>query len=202
MYSNMKHYCPTCNIGFNSLTHYQRHCETQKHKKLSEYKNNNTDLQYVTLINLINEHFPFSTASNSVSISPDGNTLVFGSIRALNEFGVMTGSVRIYEWNDSSWVSKGNTIYSGGNNALTGQSVNISPDGNTVAFGSKWYKNKNGDVVGSASMYEWTGSMWIHKITVYGDSDNQPAGNGVSLSSEGNVLASSGQYGNIKRALL
>jgi len=53
MYSNMKHYCPTCNIGFNSLTHYQRHCETQKHKKLSEYKNNNPDLQYMSETDLL-----------------------------------------------------------------------------------------------------------------------------------------------------
>ena len=50
MYMNKKHYCSTCNIGFDSLTHYQRHCETQKHKNMSQSPKNNTTLQYM------NEH--------------------------------------------------------------------------------------------------------------------------------------------------
>ncbi len=50
MYMNRKHYCSTCNIGFDSITHYERHCETQKHKNMSQSPKNNTTLQYM------NEH--------------------------------------------------------------------------------------------------------------------------------------------------
>lgn len=47
---NKKYYCSTCNIGFDCKTHYDRHNETSKHKKMSQSPENNSTLQYM------NEH--------------------------------------------------------------------------------------------------------------------------------------------------
>jgi len=47
---NKKYYCSTCNIGFDGKTHYDRHLETDKHKKMSQSTENNSTLQYM------NEH--------------------------------------------------------------------------------------------------------------------------------------------------
>ena len=50
MYINKKYFCSTCNIGFDGKTHYDRHLETDKHKKMSQSTENNSTLQYM------NEH--------------------------------------------------------------------------------------------------------------------------------------------------
>lgn len=50
MYTNKKYFCSKCNIGFDGKTHYDRHCETDKHIKMSKSAENNTTLEYM------NEH--------------------------------------------------------------------------------------------------------------------------------------------------
>lgn len=44
---NKKYYCSTCNYGHDNKTLFERHCETDKHKKLCESSENNTTLQYM-----------------------------------------------------------------------------------------------------------------------------------------------------------
>ena len=50
MYMNKKYYCSLCNIGFDGKTHYDRHCETDKHKKMCKSPENNSTIKYM------NEH--------------------------------------------------------------------------------------------------------------------------------------------------
>ncbi len=47
---NKKYYCSLCDIGFDGKTHYDRHCETDKHKNKYKSPENNSTLQYM------NEH--------------------------------------------------------------------------------------------------------------------------------------------------
>ena len=46
------------------------------------------------------------------------------------------GSVQVYEWNGSAWVSRGNTFSGIDDNGLTGSSVALSSNGDTLAYGS------------------------------------------------------------------
>jgi len=50
MYMNKKYYCSSCNYGHDNKTLFERHCETDKHKKMCESSENNTTIKYM------NEH--------------------------------------------------------------------------------------------------------------------------------------------------
>ena len=125
----------------------------------------------------------------SVSLSSQGNILAIGSRRSLNESGVATGRVDVYEWNGSSWVSRGDTFYGTTINQKAGSSVSLSSQGDIISFSS--YKNETGQGVplpGSVDIYEWNGSVWVRRgDTIYSTSLDTLIV--VSLSSQGDILA-------------
>ena len=131
-----------------------------------------------------------AVAGESVSISSDGNVVAFGTTYAKDGSNVETGAVDVYEWNGSSWVSKGNTFYGTTNQGITGTSVDISSDGNTLVFGSPKAENESGVTTGSVEVYDWNGSVWVQRgDTFYGVNEDGDAGRSVSISSLGTVVA-------------
>ncbi len=81
----------------------------------------------------------------SVAISGDGNTVAVGA----NDDAPYYGSVFVYVWNGTSWVSQGNKLV-GGYYSAFGSSVALSSDGNTLVVGGSGDYN-------SASV----GAIWI-----------------------------------------
>lgn len=128
---------------------------------------------------------------SSVSLSSDGNILAVSSPDDTNSSNVKTGSVDVYEWNGSSWISKGDTIYGNNVNAQAGiNSISLSSQGDIIAFGSPTDKNGSNVLTGSVDVYEWDGSAWVSKgSTIYGLLSGDMAGDSISLSSQGDVLA-------------
>ena len=124
----------------------------------------------------------------SVDISSQGNILAIGSRKSLNESGVETGRTDVYEWNGSSWVSRGDTLYGTTLNQLAGFSVSLSSQGDIISFSSYRNENESGVLTGSVDIYEWNGSMWVRRgDTIYSATPDTPIV--VSLSSQGDILA-------------
>lgn len=91
---------------------------------------------------------------------PDKNTIAIGAPRNDGN-GNQSGQVRIFRWNGSTWVQKGNDIDGEAPDDLLGYSVSM-PDSNTVAIGAP-FNDGSGLDIGHARVYSWNGTVWIQK---------------------------------------
>lgn len=92
----------------------------------------------------------------SVSIDSIGSTIVIGA--PWNDGGTTDGGhVRVFDFNGTNWVQLGLDIDGTVNNGRSGNRVDISSDGSTIAFGitSAW------NVSGYASVFKYNGLQWI-----------------------------------------
>jgi hypothetical protein len=114
----------------------------------------------------------------SVSMA-DSNTMAIGAIYN-DDNGLESGHVRVYDWNGSTWVQKGEDINGEAGYDYSGYSVSM-PDPNTVAIGA--YNNDgNGLGAGHVSIYEWNGSAWVQKgVDIDGEAAGDNSGNAVSM---------------------
>ncbi|RMG82690.1 MAG: hypothetical protein D6707_02460, partial [Bacteroidetes bacterium] len=105
----------------------------------------------------------------SVSM-PDPNTVAIGA--PYNDgSGLNAGHVRVYTWNDSTWVQKGADIDGEAAGDQSGWSVSM-PDSNTVAIGAP-FNDDAGTDAGHVRIYTWNGTAWIQKGT---DIDGEASG--------------------------
>jgi len=138
----------------------------------------------------------------SVSLSGNGRTVAASATYGHNESSYYTGYVAVRAWSDhqNDWVRKGVNIVGTTPWEMSGSSVSLSYDGNTVA-------------IGSGKSY-WTGSSWNNtgRVRVFvntnitnpeweqvgddiaGESINDYSGQSVSLSADGTRVAIDGQY--------
>ncbi len=93
---------------------------------------------------------------------PDKNTLAVSSIfNDGNGKGYATGHVRVYTWNNSSWVQKGLDIDGEAASDQSGIAISM-PDANTLAIGAQ-QNSGNGTSSGHTRVFKWSGSAWIQK---------------------------------------
>lgn len=124
----------------------------------------------------------------SVGMSNDGNVIAVGAPMNSGTF-VNAGHVKIYQWNTTDWLQKGNDI--GGEVAYdrSGFSVSLSSDGNIVAIGAIM-NNGNGVDAGHVRIYEWNSTTWVQKgADIDGEAYDDNSGWSVSLSADGNTVA-------------
>jgi hypothetical protein len=122
----------------------------------------------------------WNNSGKSISLSSNGNTIAISSPEDTS-----LGSIRILDWNGSSWTQRGSKIYGEAINDHSGYSISLSSDGNIFAISSITHSNNKGNV----RIYNWNGSNWS-KIgsTIYGE-DGDYSGTSISLSSDGNIIA-------------
>jgi hypothetical protein len=72
----------------------------------------------------------------SVSLSADGNTLAIGA-PFNNDNGILSGHVRVYNWNDYFWTLQCPDIDGEATDDRSGYSVSLSANGSTLAIGSR-----------------------------------------------------------------
>lgn len=132
---------------------------------------------------------------NSVSLSADGTFLAVGAPN-YNGAESSLGTVRVYEWNGTSWSKIGSDIIGTANAENFGTVVSISVTGNdkVLAVSSPFYESVNGsfDVAGKVSIFResdgsWSGS-WTNPQVIVGNPDDN-LGLGLALSGDGNRLA-------------
>lgn len=129
-----------------------------------------------------------------IVMSSDGNTIAAGAAgnAAIAEDA---GAARVFEWNGSGWIQKGNDITGTDVDDELGYSVDLSNDGNILAVGATEDtddQSKNG----YAKVFEWDGSAWVQMgPTMQGENPDDRFGTSVSLSGDGQILAVSSRNG-------
>ena len=126
----------------------------------------------------------------SVSVSDDGQSVAVGADDNDGN-GTMSGSVRIYHFEDNmrSWEQIGRDIDGDGADDHSGLSVSLS--GATVAIGAP-FNDHNGDDSGHVRVHQLNsdGSSWEQLGHDFGgDEKHDFFGNSVALSSDGKTLA-------------
>ena len=109
---------------------------------------------------------------NAADLSADGNTVILGGY--LDDVGsrVDQGSARVFDWNGSAWVQRGELLTLAGGSTV-GRSVSISADGKVAAV----------DAGGTTLVFAWNGTGWVQRGVAVGALTSA-----VSLSADGGVL--------------
>jgi len=126
--------------------------------------------------------------SLSVSLSANGLIIAIGA-RFNDGNGKDSGHVRIYENLSGVWTQIGNDIDGKAAGDLSGWSVSLSADGNTVAIGAP-INNGNGTNSGHVRIYKNILGNWIQRgIDIDGETAGDNSGWSVSLSADGKTVA-------------
>jgi hypothetical protein len=124
----------------------------------------------------------------SVALSNDGHTVAIGG-RFNDGGGTYRGHTRVYEYSSGSWIQEGLDIDGEADGDYSGSSVSISGDGSIVAIGSP-QNHAGGMFRGQVRVFQNTNGTWTQLgSSIYGINDYDKAGNSVSLSSDGLMLA-------------
>jgi hypothetical protein len=124
---------------------------------------------------------------NEVSFGNDSNTVAFSCLDNGGN-GTGPGTVRIYDWNGSSWAKKGSDI-DGEASSDQAISVSMSDDGKTVIIGA-YGNDGNGTDSGHARIYDWDGSAWTQRGSdIDGEAAGDQSGYQVDISDDGNTIA-------------
>lgn len=118
----------------------------------------------------------------SIALSGDGETLIIGiPAGSTNSSGV----VRVYAFDGANWQQRGPEFYWLVSMGGLGTSVDISEDGNTIAFSGAGYLTK-----GSVFVYDYDGTTWVLKGEVIeGDTQGYGFGFSISMNNIGDVIA-------------
>ncbi|GEQ85300.1 hypothetical protein ULMS_08080 [Patiriisocius marinistellae] len=87
---------------------------------------------------------------NNVSISADGNRMVFGSRLASINGNDFAGAARVYEKSNGTWEQLGQILEGENELQFFGETIAISQDGNRIAIGTRDYLR----------IYTYNGSTW------------------------------------------
>ena len=161
------------------------------------YGMKNFESDWIQIGDNIEGEVAYDYTGESVSLSADGNMVAIGSPYSNNN-GDASGHVKVYQVDGSGsiWEQLGQTLY--GKNGLdcSGSTVDLSPDGNTLAFGSPGYY-ENADRPGYVSVFSLmvsndnigTRSWKQMSADIIGDANGDGFGNSVSLSNDGKMIA-------------
>lgn len=132
-------------------------------------------------------------SGTSNKFNADGTVLIVGVPRALDN-GIMKGKARVYEWNGTNWIQRGDDLIGTNQGDVFGETVSISSDGNTIAIGAPGFLNPSylgpTGPTGYTRIFEWNGTSWIQKGTdINGEAPNDVAGSSISLTANGNRIA-------------
>jgi hypothetical protein len=124
---------------------------------VSKYSNNVSVYSWVnnTWTQIGNDVTMSGDFGYSLSLSSDGTIFAAGAPNDSNN-GSQTGSVRVFEWNQSNWAQIGDAIYGVTAGEECGTSVSLSSDGLQVAVSSPGATSSTGDLnAGMVRIFEY-----------------------------------------------
>jgi hypothetical protein len=129
-----------------------------------------------------------SRVGQSVALSEDGSKLAIGA--RYNNIGASNaGTVRVLEWDGSTWLQLGQTIEGSVAGDESGWSVTINSLGTRIAIGARYHDLPSGDA-GNTRMFEWDGTAWGQLgSSILGAAGNDWSGASVSLNATGDIVA-------------
>ncbi|HQX31105.1 MAG: T9SS type A sorting domain-containing protein [Flavobacteriales bacterium] len=124
---------------------------------------------------------------------PSANTLAVGSAYD-DTNGTNAGSVRIYDWNGTSWVEKGNGIFGEAEDDLMGGGGISMPNANTIAIGTG-NNDGNGSDAGHVRIFQYNGSAWVQAgVDIDGEATGDRSGDLAISMPDLNTVAIGGMY--------
>ncbi len=124
----------------------------------------------------------------AVGMDSVGKRIVIGSPYEPGN-GVFPGSVRVYDWNGTTWSLVGNPLYGSQDAEYFGNAVDISADGNTIVVGRR-QNDGGGTTSGAVTVFKWNGSQWVQKGgNILGYTSYARLGASVAISRNGNIIA-------------
>ena len=127
-------------------------------------------------------------SGRSVSLSSDGTRVAIGA-PGNDGNGYNSGHVRVFEYSNGSWTQIGSDINGEVFADLSGWSVSLSGNGDTVAIGTP-FNDGNGSYAGHVRVYEYSNSSWTQiGSDIDGEAAEDESGICVSLSSDGTIVA-------------
>jgi hypothetical protein len=139
----------------------------------------------------VNDH-----SEQSVSTSADGTVVAIGAIFNDGNGGV-SGRVRAFEWNGSTWTQRGLDIEGEATGDFFGVPVSLSSDGTVSAVGAP--SNDGNGILdsGYVRVLKYDGSTWIQRgLNIDGEASEDFSGFSVSLSSDGTIVAVGAPFNN------
>jgi hypothetical protein len=159
------------------------------------YQMNDSQSEWVQIGDDIEGEVADDYSGESVSLSADGNKVAIGYPFGYDDNKNISGYVKVYQMDSagSSWKPLGQTLYGDNSYDYFGRSMNLSPDGNTLAIGSPGNSDRQGYVrvfsmlVGGDNIGT---SSWEQIGTdIIGEADGYEFGRRVSLSNDGRTVA-------------
>ena len=130
-------------------------------------------------------------SGTSVAFNSVGDRVAIGAPR--NDDGALNaGTVRVFDWDGSSWNQVGAEIDGGAAAELFGDSVALNSDGDRLAVGAP---GAGGSNQGRVRVYDWDGAAWQKVGSDIAGSDEQEIGEAVSLNAAGDRVAVGGYSG-------
>ncbi len=132
-------------------------------------------------------------SGTSVAMSSDGNTVIVGA--PFNDgAGNYAGHVRVYRFDGFTWTQVGADIDGEGADDVSGFTVAMSSDGNTVIIGVP-YNDSTGIAAGQARVYRFDGSTWNRVGSVIdGEAPQDQSGLSVAMNGDGNTVIVGAPY--------
>ena len=129
-------------------------------------------------------------AGTSVALSNDGLVLAVGAPGNSFDMGETgpDGWVRVYDWNGSAWVQRGEVLAGVNDHDRFGFSVSLSNDGSVLAVGSP-RRDASGLNAGRTTIYTWTSGAWSARGFIDGAAASDQSGWSVSLNGTGTRVA-------------
>lgn len=129
---------------------------------------------------------------SSVKLSANGFIFAIGAYQYAG-VGTNRGLVRVYEWNGTAWMQKGNDLIGLNDNEFFGISIALSDDGLTLAVGAPYTVSENGEVF----VYKFDGSNYVLQegetegATIKPDNTrgNGLFGRAIAMSADGCIIA-------------
>ncbi|WCO01686.1 T9SS type A sorting domain-containing protein [Psychroserpens ponticola] len=148
----------------------------------------NINSNWEQLGNTISGEAEFDGSGIVTTLSSDGTTVAISAF-GNDGNGDRAGHVRIFKFQNNSWIQLGSDI--DGENELDffGRSTSLSSNGNIVAISSA-DNDTNGENTGHVKIFQYQGNNWTQLgNTINGTADYQRFGESISLSSDGTILA-------------
>ena len=128
-------------------------------------------------------------SGTGISLSSDGSILAIGAWANECNFGDNSGHVRVYQFKSDTWRQLGKDIDAEAEMDAFGEHVSLSSDGSIVAIGAV-FNDGNGTSSGHVRVYQFLSDTWEQLgQDIDGESADDLSGYGLSLSSDGSIVA-------------
>jgi hypothetical protein len=118
----------------------------------------------------------------TLSMDASGTTFITGGYSFSN---AALGFTKVFSWNGTSWVQKGQTLLGTGSSDFLGTAVDISDDGSIIASSAL-----TGTANGLARVYKFVSNNWVQQGTdILGEASGDQLGRSLSLSANGSRIA-------------